>query len=307
MNIISKGIDISKWQGDFDLAKAKAEGFGFAIIKGGGGDGGLYTDSKFARNYENAKRLGIPVGVYWFSKALTVEKAIEEAEYFYEKCLKGRCFELPVYIDVEHKAQLGVGKRLLTDIIHAWCRRLEQKGCWVGIYSSQSYFSSYMIDSELQRYAHWVACWDKGCGYEGDCFGMWQYGGDTNMIRSNKVAGVVCDQNYMLTDYPSLIKAKGCNGFRQAQEEPKVEAEEGTIPAPIELPVLRRGDKGDTVRALQILLIGNGYSCGSAGVDGSFGPATEKAAMAMQKKYGLNDADGIAGALEWRTLLGLEV
>lgn len=303
MDIISKGVDISLYQGDFDYQKARAEGFDFAIIKGGGGDGGLYTDKKFQRNYDNAKRLGIPVGIYWFSKALTVDRAVEEADYFFEKCLQGRCFELPVYIDVEHKAQLALGKRLLTDIIHAWCQRLEDKGYWVGIYSSQSYFATYMIDSELQRYAHWIACWDKSCGYQGDCFGMWQYGGSTNLIRSNKVAGVVCDQDYMLVDYPAMIKAKGCNGFT---EQPKAEPVEDDASEEISLPVLRRGDKGSTVRALQALLISSGFTCGSSGVDGSFGPATERAVVSMQEKRGLNDADGIVGSLEWRTLLGVE-
>lgn len=213
MNILKTGIDISVWQGDFDLAKAKAEGFSFAILKGGGGDAGLYTDKRFAQNYANAKALNMPTGVYWFSKALTVEAAIREAEYFYENCLKGRQFELPVYIDVENKSQLALGKRLLTDIIHAWCQRLEAKGFWVGIYSSLSHFANYMYDAELQRYSHWIACWAKTCDYTGDCFGMWQYGGGTNLIRSNQVAGQTCDQDYLLIDYPTLIKAAGKNGF----------------------------------------------------------------------------------------------
>lgn len=218
MNIISKGIDISRYQGDFDMEKAVAEGFTFAILKAGGGDDGLYKDRSFERNYANAKRLGIPVGAYWFSKALTVEEARREAEWF-AGCLKDKQFELPVYMDVEHRAMLDLGERALTDNVHAFCQRLEELGYWAGIYSSQGFFSVYMIDEELQRYAHWVACWGKSCSYQGDCFGMWQYGGETNLIRSNKVAGVVCDQNYMLVDYPAMIKAKGLNGFQAAQED----------------------------------------------------------------------------------------
>lgn len=212
MNILKSGVDVSGYQGSFDFAAAMAEGFSFAVLKGGGGDAGLYTDSKFAANYAAAKAQGFDVGAYWFSRALTVEAAVSEADYFYENCLKGRQFELPVYMDVEHKTQLGLGKRLLTDVIHAFCQRLEDKGCWAGIYSSQSYFSSYMLDGELQRYAHWVACWGKSCSYTGDCFGLWQYGGETNLIRSNQVAGVTCDQDYLLIDYPALIKAAGKNG-----------------------------------------------------------------------------------------------
>lgn len=218
MNILSKGIDISHWQGDFDLAQAKAEGFEFVIIKGGGADDGLYVDSRFEENYRKAKELDMPTGCYWFSRALSVKEAIAEADYFHEKCLKGRLFELPVYMDVEHERMFAFGKEHITEVIHAFCQRLEALGYWVGIYSGLYAFKRGMNDSELQRYAHWVACWDTGCNYDSSAFGMWQYGGETNLICSNKVAGVVCDQNYMLVDYPSLIKAKGLNGWQQPQD-----------------------------------------------------------------------------------------
>ena len=210
------GIDISRWQGDFDFQKAVAEGVKFAVIKGGGGDDGLYVDSKFSCNYTNAKRHNILVGAYWFSKALTTQQAEEEADYLYEHILRGKQFELPIYIDVENKTQLGVGKRLLTDIIKTWCDRLEKKGLWVGIYSSQSYFDQYMFDAELTKYAHWIACWAPSCSYPNkECFGMWQFGGETNYIRSNRIAGQVCDQDYMLFDYPTAIKNAGLNGFNK--------------------------------------------------------------------------------------------
>jgi hypothetical protein len=214
MNYISKGIDISRWQGDFNMKAAVKEGIKFVIVKGGGGDDGLYKDSKFEANYKNAKANSLPVGVYWFSKALTVAEATKEADYFYNNILKGKKFELPVYIDVENKTQLAVGKRNLTEIVKAWCERLEKLGYWVGIYSSASYFSSYMYDNELTGYAHWVAQWAKSCTYKNtSCLGVWQFGGETNLICSNKVAGVTCDQDYLIIDYPTLIKNAGRNGY----------------------------------------------------------------------------------------------
>lgn len=210
------GIDISRWQGNFNFDKAVKEGVEFVIVKGGGGDDGLYVDRKFNENYNAVKQRKLPVGVYWFSKALTVADAKKEAEYFYSNCLKGKQFELPVYIDIEHKAQTTLGKRLLTDIVKTWCEYLEQKGFWVGIYSTPYFFNTYMYDNELTCYAHWVAHWAKECSYKNmSCFGMWQFGGETNAIRTNKVAGVVCDQNYMLVDYPAKIKAAGMNGFKK--------------------------------------------------------------------------------------------
>ena len=218
------GVDISRWQGDFDMAKAKAEGVTFVIVKGGGGDSGLYVDRKFAANYDNAKRLGLPVGCYWYSKALTVAQALQEANYFYEKCLKGRQFELPVYMDVEQKDMLALGKRALTDIIKAFLNALTAKGYFAGIYSSKSMFGDYMYDNELAGFPHWVAQWATACTYSGQ-YGMWQFGGEVNKLRSNRVAGVLCDQDYMLVDYPTAIKAAGVNGFTKTEVTKMTEAQ----------------------------------------------------------------------------------
>lgn len=69
---------------------------------------------------------------------------------------------------------------------------------------------------------------------------------------------------------------------------------ETTATYTMQLEVLKRGETGNKVKALQLLLIGNGYSCGNYGADGSFGPATETAVKEMQKAKGLT-VDGIAG------------
>ncbi len=214
-----KGIDISKWQGDFDLAEAKAEGQEFVIIKGGGGNDGLYVDRCFEANYKKAKALDMPVGCYFFSLAKSEAEALKEAEYFYESCLKGKQFDLPVYIDVEGE-MLKIEKSKLTAIIKAWCNTLEKKGYFVGIYASLSTFESRVNDEELAIYTHWVAHWANECGYKNkSILGIWQFGGETNPLRSNKVAGVVCDQDYMLIDYSDVIKNKGFNGFKKSAKK----------------------------------------------------------------------------------------
>lgn len=201
------GIDISRWQGDFNLAQAKREGVEFAIIKAGGGDAGLYKDGQFENNYNKCKVMGVPCGCYFFSKALNVADAKKEAEYFYN-LIKDKKFELPVYFDIENKTQLAVGKAALTQIIHTLCQYMEERGYFVGIYSSASYFKTYMNDNELQRYDHWIASWGtvkpNGCS-------IWQFGGETNKLRSNKIAGQTVDQNYMYKDY-SVIVELGLNG-----------------------------------------------------------------------------------------------
>lgn len=223
------GIDISKWQGNFDFKKALKEGVSFAVIKGGGNDDGLYTDPMFEQNYSSAKAVGLPVGVYWFSKALSCEEAVTEADYLINNILKNKQFELPIYIDVEHKEMLDLGKDQLTKTVDKFCSYLEQKGYFVGIYSSVYSFSKHMDDEVLKKYTHWVAQWAKECTYNNtDVLGMWQFGGETNLIRNNYIAGNICDQNYMYIDFPQIIKEKKLNGFSSAPSiiDPKKKTDE---------------------------------------------------------------------------------
>ena len=68
----------------------------------------------------------------------------------------------------------------------------------------------------------------------------------------------------------------------------------------VNLPVLKNGSSDASVKALQMLLNGNGYSSGT--VDGDFGPNTEKAVRAFQKANQLME-DGITGKNTWSVLL----
>lgn len=72
----------------------------------------------------------------------------------------------------------------------------------------------------------------------------------------------------------------------------------------VDLPLLKKGARGESVKALQTLLIGYGYPCGASGVDGDFGSATVKAVEKYQKAKGLS-VDGIVGKNSWSKLLGI--
>lgn len=71
----------------------------------------------------------------------------------------------------------------------------------------------------------------------------------------------------------------------------------------VKVPLVQLGDKGEWVRALQILLIGRKYSCGGAGADGDFGYATKMAVLNWQRTHGLT-VDGKAGGETWASVLG---
>ena len=98
-----RGIDVSVYQGDIDWDKVKASGVDYVIIRCGFRGyvtGSVNEDANFKRNIEGAKKAGLQVGVYFFSQALTVDEALEEAEFCIE-LLDGCELEYPVFYDWE--------------------------------------------------------------------------------------------------------------------------------------------------------------------------------------------------------------
>lgn len=206
------GIDISKWQKGFNFDKALAEGVEFIILRG------AYSTSKdtcFETFYKECKEKGLPVGAYHYSMAKTVEAAKKEAKVMLG-ILKGKQFEYPIYLDVEDNVQKSLGKDTLTAIIQTYCDTLEKAGYYVGIYSTYLYLRDYTHIDNLDKYDKWIAQWSTKCTSPKP-YGMWQFGGETNKIRTNKVAGVTCDQNYAYKDYPAIMKKAGLNGFTKGK------------------------------------------------------------------------------------------
>lgn len=265
------GIDVSRWQGDFNFKQAVAEGVQFAILKAGGGDDGLYKDSQFENNYAKCKQLNLPAGAYFFGRATTVDRAKEEADYFLS-LLKGKKFEMPVYYDVEG-TMLKTEKNLLTDICLAFMDRVESAGYFTGIYGNPDSFTNHLDDKRLMHFCHWVAYWSTSMPKlkSGMSVGIWQFGGETNYIRSNKVAGITCDQNYCYVDYPSAIKDLGLNGYGKEYDIAK--------------PVLSYGDMNNHIVLLQENLKALGYDVVA---DGLFDERTRDAVKKWQSSVGLS-------------------
>lgn len=262
-----KGIDVSAWQGFIDWEKVKATGIHFAIIKAGGSDDGIYTDSKFERNYSECKRVGMPVGAYWFVGGGFTTKADGEADADrFLKLLRGKQFEYPVYLDLEPPLK-PANRKYNTDAAIAFCEKLEKAGYYVGVYgSTYSTFQSLVDDSRLTSYAHWVAQYANSCTYW-DNYGIWQYTSDGYV---NGIGGR-CDMNLCYIDYPSRIKAKGLNGFKKgatsSSSAPKTTSKEKYTPLKVD------GVFGQlSVKMLQRML--NDEVDAGLEVDGIAGPAT---------------------------------
>lgn len=202
-----KGIDVSKWQGNINWVKAKNDGVDFAIIREGYGKDG--KDKKFEENYKNAKASGIPVGVYHYSYADSVEDAKKEAE-FCLKNIKGKQLEYPVCFDIEDKEQLKLNDRQRTDIVKAFCETIENAGYYAMIYCNLNWYNNYLIKDELKQYDLWIAQWKVGVPSV-NC-GIWQKS-DKGVIDG--INGNV-DLDISYKNYPEIIKSKGLNGYNKS-------------------------------------------------------------------------------------------
>lgn len=76
-------------------------------------------------------------------------------------------------------------------------------------------------------------------------------------------------------------------------DEPVQEEDQGDT-FTVQIRTLRRGCKGEDVKALQRLLYGDGYWCGASADDGIFGECTERAVLEYQAVHKL-EVDGIVG------------
>lgn len=213
------GIDLSKHNGTVDFAKVKAAGVKFVILRCGYASLSdrtkLYKDEKFETYYAGAKAAGLGVGSYFYSRCNSETTALAEAKFIYS-LIKDKQLDYPFWLDVEDlKTFKSVSKETMTSAIITCLSYLEKKSIYCGIYTGKYLLRDYMVESKLKPYDKWIAQWGKKCTYGGS-FGMWQFGGESNALKSVKVPGVSstsCDQNYAYIDYPSVIKKAGLNGY----------------------------------------------------------------------------------------------
>lgn len=127
------------------------------------------------------------------------------------------------------------------------------------------------------------------------------YTGDKtgNLTMHKWFANTLCPGPYLEPRFPEIADEVN---KRLGEEVVQAKPVENKEVCTVNLLVLRKGSKGTSVKALQALLITNGCYCGISGVDGSFGPATDKAVRQFQAAKKL-DVDGIVGSKTWEKLL----
>lgn len=209
-----KIIDLSKWNGTVDFKRVAAAGIDGVIIRGGYGREESQKDVTFEKFYADAVSAGLHVGAYWYSYAgcdklgNAIADAAMEAETF-ATVLSGKKFDLPVYYDIEEPEHVKLGKKMCTEMVRTFCRVLEKRNFWAGVYSFDSFFQS-NIDWDIPSiFSAWVARVENVQPKFCNPWGIHQYS------WKGKVDGVSgdVDTNNCILNYPQAIISSGKNGY----------------------------------------------------------------------------------------------
>ena len=193
----TRGVDVSKYQGNIDWNQVKAAGYEFAIIRvgyRGYGSGALVEDSHFRQNIQGATAAGLQVGLYFYSQAINEEEAVEEASMVLRLC-SGYRLDYPIYFDTEKVAgdtgradSLSRAERTACAV--AFCETIRNAGYTAGVYSYASWFYNQLNMSNFGNYQIWIAQYRDVLDFSGR-YNMWQYASDGCVPGISKL----CDLN----------------------------------------------------------------------------------------------------------------
>ena len=179
---VLRGVDVSEHQLDIDWKQVAASGIDYAYIRVGWRgytEGGLFEDAYFERNIQGALDAGLHVGVYMFSQAVTVQEAIEEADFVLERISQYNV-TLPVVFDWEkieaaEARSHGLTMELRTDCARAFCETVKSAGYVPCVYFNRN-LGYYGYDlTRLTDYEFWFSLPESGFPNFYYACDMWQY------------------------------------------------------------------------------------------------------------------------------------
>lgn len=303
--VVHYGLDVSSHQGVIPASSwetlSSIYGIDFVFIRAGyrgyGESGSINTDPQAVANIQNAAKAGLAVGVYYFSQAITTQEAVAEAD----DCMRiiapyKDLITLPVVIDYEYAgtglgrlANANLSKQAHTDIVNAFCKRVQDNGYTPGIYANVDMLTKDMVLSGIPaEYKIWMANWPAP-NSEGiiatkyaDRLSAWQYTGSftgfgsgtggAGLFKSEKV-----DLNFWYGDFEeqeTFTEAKITSAKAVSTPDPKASATDTrankiiSVEVEAELPGKMKGSDGKVYLATVNQVTGElEYVIPSSGVD----------------------------------------
>ena len=206
-----KGIDVSTYQGDIDWEKVAASGVKFVFIRLGyrGYESGLLVkDDRFEDNIRGALQNGIAVGVYFVTQAISVEEAVEEAQFVMEN-IRPYNVTWPIVLDIEDAASATartaeLSQQARTDHAIAFCETVKESGYTPMLYCNIRWFIEKLDITRITDYDKWFAQYFRKPFFP-YAFQVWQY---SSTGRIDGIEGNV-DYNISFVDYGNLPAETG--------------------------------------------------------------------------------------------------
>jgi len=190
------GVDVSERDHEIAWNKVKTD---FTIIRCGFGSNVISQHDKYYdRNVAQCEKYSIPYGIYLYSYATSEMQLNSEVEHVQTQLQK--CGKKPfcVFLDMEDKSTVELGKATLTSYALKFCNEIKKIGYQAGIYANQNWFTNYLDAAKIADagYIIWCAKYSNNPPEISINYDIWQY---TSLGKMPGISGDV-DLNYMCTD-----------------------------------------------------------------------------------------------------------
>lgn len=205
------GVDLSYHQENVNWDELADSGIDFVILRcgyRGYSEGGLIKDEKFDEYARACNAKGIPLGVYFFTQAISEEEAVKEAEFVIDT-IKDYDISYPVAFDTEYVSDAEartnlseIDDDLRTRMCVAFCERIKEAGYYPMIYASENWIRRELDYEALQEYDFWAPQYLDENDFMYD-FTIWQY------TERGFIKGVdeQVDLDISMVDYTSFVPA----------------------------------------------------------------------------------------------------
>ena len=248
------GIDVSEIQGKINWKSVSLRKIKFAMIRSSYSSSGI--DAQFEDNIKNISETEIYAGAYHESSASNILDAANEANHFIET-IKPYKFYYPLAVKYENEAIMGVGKKLITDIILAFTKVLKIAKYYPILYANVEWLKSYVDVTRTGNLDIWIS----DCSVQPKIYPsydknvtIWQHS------SRGKIPGITGNVNLDISyvDYSLILTQRGFNNLNN-NENNSGERNYARIPLNSESyePIFYTVQKGDTLRGIAKRFFGN--------------------------------------------------